>query len=602
VLESSLADVRTDLTEVSAAVPAWAAGVVWYQVFPERFDNGDRENDPAGPGVFTVEWNQAWQAVTPGELEHAWESAAGMGQWRPLVDARRPVVDQVLTFRRYGGDLQGVVRRLDFLRDLGVTGLYMTPVFASDSMHKYDARDYRHVDPAFGPLGAGSSGETSEPATWAWSAADRYLLDVLLPSAHAHGMRLMLDGVWNHTGTSFWAFRDVMARGDASEFASWFDVRFGDADPRSPTAGRPVVGWAGFGGRNTGLPRFARLPGGELPEPVVQHLFDVTSRWMDPNGDGDPSDGIDAWRLDVAPELPRGFLKRWREHVRRINREALIVGEIWFDAKDYFDGTAFDAQMNYPWAMAVTRWIGKNPERGDLAAELTEVYSHAWENELAQMNLLSSHDVERVSSMMQNSTRARGYDQGAAPSRRGAGRAAGGRGRQGQNAAMYDDSRPDAESYRRALLGVALQVTLPGSPMLYAGDEWGMFGADDPDDRMPLPWPDLGQRDEGAENADVAHRDATRAWLRLRADPELAEVLRRGDLKFLKTPSSDVVVFTRRVAGVTVLVAANAGASAALLGGEGAVVLGAGGVEMPAVSCRLWVGGAAGWGERTPGR
>ncbi|MDX9911389.1 MAG: alpha-amylase family glycosyl hydrolase [Phycisphaerales bacterium] len=577
--------------------PSWAEGMVWYQIFPERFRNADPANDPAQLGWFTKPWNEPWNDVTPAEMEHAWAAGMAAPYLRQGMSPRRSPLDQVVYLRRYGGDLQGIVEALDQLKDLGVTGVYTTPIFASESLHKYDTADFRHMDPTFGPVGRDGlardeservrftpQGETPDPATWTWSPADRYFLDVLLPEARKRGMRVMIDGVWNHTGTAYWAFRDVIQHGDASAYAHWFDFRFGPADPREPILGRPVRGWGGWGQRNGGLPEFARLPDHELPPDVEQHLMDVTTRWMDPNGDGDPSDGVDGWRLDVANELPRGFLDRWRTHVKRINPDALIVGEIWFDAKDYFDGTAFDAQMNYPWAFAVTRWLRGDEPRRSLAADLQRVYTHGREVELVQFNLMGSHDVERASSMMQNmgprdehgAIAPRGYDQ---------------QGSRRSN--WYNDGPPNDEAYARLILGVALQATLPGSPMIYAGDELGMYGADDPDNRKPLPWPDLGPRDDPREDARPGVRRAFAAWLRLRSDSgEVGDLLRRGGVEWTDAGRNDVVRFTRTLPSshFHLEVIANAGSSAY------STPLG----TVEPLSCRAWLHGSGRVLEITP--
>ena len=180
----------------------------------------------------------------------------------------------------------------------------------------------------------------------------------------------MLDGVWNHVGLDHWAFADVRKHGRNSKYVDWFVVEFDEIGD--------LEQWEAWDGTNGNLPIFREIQGDLAPGPKA-HIMAVTRRWMDPNGDGDPSDGIDGWRLDVANEMGRVFWKDWRELVKSINPDAFIVGEIWHDAREYFDGTAFDAQMNYPAAYAVADFLSIGHMQGDahsLSARLAEVYSH----------------------------------------------------------------------------------------------------------------------------------------------------------------------------------------------------------------------------------
>ena len=189
-------------------VPDWAKGIVWYQIFPERFWNGDPQNDPRledQRGAYPHDLTQPWQ-IHPWTSDwyelQPYEQANGKGFWHNVQR------------RRYGGDLQGILDRLDYLQSLGVGGLYLNPVFESPSAHKYDGATYHHVDPHFGPDPQGdrqlmaAEPPGPDPARWVWTAADRLLLQ-LIAEVHRRGMRIILDGVFNHMGLNSWAFRDV---------------------------------------------------------------------------------------------------------------------------------------------------------------------------------------------------------------------------------------------------------------------------------------------------------------------------------------------------------------------------------------------------------
>ncbi len=515
----------------AAEVPDWSKGLVWYQVFPERFRNANPGNDPFGWHATTVAWDQPIDAATIEEIELQWNRRAVS----PRFFSNDPdrwwgAAGQVIFEKRYGGDLQGVVEKLDELAALGVTGLYLCPVFEARSLHKYETSDHRHVDPTLGHPGVPGpedrSGEDPlDETTWGWEPADRYLIDVLLPEARRRGMRVILDGVWNHVGTDHFAFRDVLEKGQESVYADWFRVNF-DEEGR-------VMSYEAWDRPNGGLPEFRQTPEGDLAPGPKAHIAAVTRRWMDPDGDGDPSDGIDGWRLDVAPDIGRVFWNEWRGLVRSINPEALLVGEIWTDAELWFNGVAFDAQMNYPMAYPITDWLSLARDDTDaarFAARVHAALNHHPAHDLAQMTLIASHDTERGASLMQNDF-PRQFDNGATPWSQ-----------------AYDRGPAGEEAKRRLLAAFALLAVLPGSPMVYNGDEFAMAGADDPDNRRPIPWADLGG---GGEGLDLAFRDRLAAMLAWRAEPVVGAVLRSGAVQVAAGPGDQVVV-RRWLGGVMV--------------------------------------------------
>ncbi len=445
--------------------PDWAKTAVWYQIFPERFRNGDKSNDPRTTVPWTHEWFKPYRDPHRRPASRTNEGA----RWSYEEKGK---FHEFIYDRRYGGDIQGVQEKLPYLRELGVTAIYFNPIFQAQSLHKYDASDYRHIDDHFGVHNslAQVRGETADPHTWQWSESDKVFL-AFLKEAHRQGFKVIIDGVFNHVGRDFWAFRDVLKKGKKSPYAGWFDIV--SFEPFHYKA------WDRDDGS---LPRLKHDDALGLARPVRQHIFAVTRRWMDPDGDGDPSDGIDGWRLDVASDINEHFWKDWRKLVKEINPDAYIVAELWQESRAWLDGRTFDAVMNYPFARSAQRFFVNNkraikPARFD--AELREQL--AWytpQVNYVLQNLFDSHDTDRVASMFMNPDLE--YDQA---------------NRLQDNGPNYNTARPTSECYRRLLPMVTFQMTFPGAPMIYYGDEVGMYGADDPSDRKPMIWPDLPNDD-----------------------------------------------------------------------------------------------------------
>jgi len=533
-----------------ARVPEWAKGIVWYQVFPERFRNANTRNDPHRWDRTVLAWDHPFGEATYEEIEMHWNRRiAEPTRFRGDPDRWWGAAGQSVYERRFGGDLQGVVGQLDHIAALGATGLYLCPVFDAASLHKYEASDHRHIDPTLGhpgtPTPVDRSGEDPvDETTWGWEPADTYLVDVLLPQARARGLRVILDGVWNHVGREHFAFQDVLELGARSRYADWFKAEF-DADGN-------LLRYDAWDRTNGALPEFRQTSEGDLAPGPKAHVMAVTRRWMDPNGDGDPSDGIDGWRLDVAPEIGRAFWREWRAHVRSINPDALLVGEIWSDAERWFNGVAFDAQMNYPLTYAIADWLAIGRETTDAGAcveRIRAATNHAPEHEQAQMNLIASHDTERGVSLMMNGV-ARSFDQGAEPGRE-----------------AYDRAQPDADAKRRLLAAYALLVALPGSPMIYNGDELALPGGDDPDNRRPIHWAGVAPT---PDEPDTGFRDAFAKLLALRSDPTVGAVLRRGGVHLVAGSDGESIRVRRMLDGHTVeFVVLRDGAAPALVAGAG---------------------------------
>lgn len=466
-------------------VPAWAADAIWYQIFVERFRNGDPDNDPrvkdiqgSDPGVYPADWS-----VTP--WTHDW--------YRQEDWARKTGKDFYFTaqLRRYGGDLQGVLDKLDYLEQLGVTAIYFNPLNDAPSLHKYDARNYRHIDRNFGPDPDGDAAAIElevpdDPATWTWTSADRLFL-VLIDSLHARDMKLIMDYSWNHTGITFWAWKDVLMNQSASRYSDWYDVERFD-DPATTENEFAYEGWAGVSSlpnlRKVGVPEsyHGGPVEGDLNPGAKAHVLNVTRRWLDPDGDGDPSDGVDGFRLDVAEKIPLGFWRDYRRFVKGINPDAYLVGEIWWeqwpdrmmDPRPYL-GDVFDAVMNYRWYMPTRALMaGALPELdpSHYVAHLDSIERGVPQANLrVMMNVAATHDTPRLGTSLFNRGRYK-YEAG------------------GRNP-EYKIGRPDARTGDVLKMLLVQQYTYVGAPHIWNGDEVGMWGADDPDNRKPLVWSDL---------------------------------------------------------------------------------------------------------------
>ncbi|MGC8634193.1 MAG: glycoside hydrolase family 13 protein [Candidatus Limnocylindrales bacterium] len=457
--------------------PHWVQDAVFYQIFPDRFARSLR-------------------VVAPGPFE-PWDAPP-------------------TRFGFKGGNLPGITEHLGELRDLGVTALYLTPVFQSASNHRYQAYDYLAVDPLLG----------GTPA-----------LRELVDACHARGMRVVLDGVFNHAGRGFWAFHHVLEAGAASPYRDWFVF-----DQARLDAGRPVRAYpspeeqrALEGAESTGAYRLGSaslrmlgyqawwdqpaLPKWNTANPQArEYLLSVAEHWI--------RFGVDGWRLDVPEEIgDADFWRELRRRVRAINPEAYLVGEIWHEAPEWLTGDRFDALMNYPLLEAVLGFTaGARLDRAAIAgqAELARNvvpldaagFASRLERTLsayvpdvvaAQLNLLDSHDTPRFVTM------------------------AGG----------------DRAALRLAVL---LQMTLPGAPCIYYGDEVGLEGGADPDCRRAFP-------------ADPAAWDQSlRAFVRAAIALRHAHPALRGAGSFRRVAAQAMThVHVRAGAGEVVLVAVNAG-------------------------------------------
>ncbi len=524
---------------------SWARDAVFYQIFPERYRNGDPANDPVrgsieagAPESWEVSpWTGDWYARAP------WETEMGEG----FYDA--------VFHRRYGGDLQGVIDRLDYLAELGVTALYFNPIFYARSLHKYDASSFHHVDPYFGPDPEGDMASMEEedpldPDTWTWTSADSLFL-ALIRQAHERGMRIVIDGVFNHTGRDFFAFQDLREKGQDSPFAGWYKVLAWD-DPATPEDEFDHEGWWGY----KPLPVFAdNADETDLQEGVRDYVFAITKRWMSP--DGNATKGVDGWRLDVATEVPMPFWQDWNAYARTLNPDVYTVAENWHEAAEFITEGGFSATMNYHgFAFPVKGFLidhTLSPTGFDeMLRSRREAFSTVQRFQV--QNLVDSHDTDRLASMIVNAGLQEyifqdwfDYDRGERVSPRAN--------------PEYRLGRPGARERNIQRLVALFQMTYVGAPMIYYGTEAGMWGADDPDDRMPMVWPDLAYADQvrdplGRSRApDPVAFDSTvfafyRDVTRLRTSQE---VLRRGTFETALADDARSLYAFRRAYGEHIL-------------------------------------------------
>lgn len=468
--------------EIEVDVPEWAKRVVWYQIFPERFRNGDPNNDPT-----LDELRGAW----PHDTTSPWRIHPWTADWyalQPYEQQNGKDLWYNIQRRRYGGDLQGVLDKLDYLHDLGIGAIYLTPVFEAPSSHKYDGATYHHIDPNFGPDSARDRRLIAheiphDPTTWQWTAADRLMLR-LIAEVHSRGMKIIFDGVFNHMGINSWAFRDVVKNQQRSRYRDWFKI-LSWHDPANGTGFNYSGWWAVHE-----LPELNQDENGIVAGPR-DYIFAATRRWMDPNADGDPGDGIDGWRLDVAYCVHHNFWKAWRRWVRSINPHAYLSAEIVNDEnylRPYLSGDEFDAVMNYNFMFACAEFfIDRHQpiatsEFDRRLRNLREAF-HIDVAYVAQ-NLLDSHDSNRVASHIVNGNTfpCRNWREYHKRSKAGN--------------PQYDTRKPNAEEINTQKLMALLQMTYLGAPMIYYGDEAGMWGANDPCCRKPMVWDDLQYADE----------------------------------------------------------------------------------------------------------
>lgn len=480
--------------------PYWAKNAIWYQIFVERFYNGDNTNDPVATNINTVPMNQ----VAPAD----WKLSGWTSDWYQKEDWTKHLngrFNDLIQFRRYGGDIKGILLKLDYLSDLGVNALFLNPINDAPSMHKYDARNYHHVDIHFGPDPTGdlkiiASENPADPSTWKWTAADKLFLQ-LVQAAHKRGIKIILDYSWNHVGTTFWAWQDVLKNQAQSPYKNWFDILSFD-NPNTSENEFKYKGWLNIAhlpeikkANITGIRKGGLPYEGDINKEAKAHIFSVTKRWLSP--DGDTSKGIDGFRLDVADQIGLGFWRAYRNFVRGIQPNAYLVGEIWWEEwpdrlmnpAPFANGTVFDAVMFYQ-VYRPARSFFARVDAPITAEQFRDSLLFQWnrlrpQTNRAMMNVSSTHDAPRLLSCFYNPGK---YKYRAGP---------------GENP-DYRTGKPDAETYQRVRQYLVHLFTSIGAPQIWNGEEMGMWGGDDPDCRKPLWWKEFQFEPESRNNGPVA--------------------------------------------------------------------------------------------------
>ena len=552
-------------------VPNWSKEAIWYNIFPDRFYNGNHYNDPIfnefGPEAFKpnilheqnfveeYKWEKSNNVISHFDRNRWTSDFREQTIWEKLGERE---IDYSLKYARmYGGDLQGIKEKIPYMKELGINAVWLNPVFFSYQNHKYGANDFRHISPDFGTIktsgethgveinrnnkygnksyvdvlgnkattsselkllevnlkgenrGKNGYGETEDPATWVWTESDLIMVD-LIKEFHKNGIRVIFDGVFNHSSSEHWTFNMVLADGENSKYKDWYKFTdFGQHvqitdDMSDEQAFETLIAnrkrtiynaWGGF----DSLPEF-----NTFNQEYKEYIFNITRKWMyGPDGKESENwmedDGIDGWRLDVPNCLEnQNFWNEWREVVKDSKKDSYITAELWGNASgDINGGNKFDTVMNYEWLKTVIGFfINQSREGGvryklkaqDFFNELREKRTwYPYQALQASQNLNGSHDTDRLYSRIVNDVIGRNLEEGK------------------QLEKGYNGIRPDLASnnhpnttidWRNSpikpkdilkLISI-FQMTYIGAPMLFYGDEVGMWGATDPYCRKPMLW------------------------------------------------------------------------------------------------------------------
>lgn len=382
-------------------VPMWFKEGIVYQIFVDRFRNGNKD----------------------GKVDNPKKNSFIYGTWQDEPMYIRDVNGKVVRWDFYGGNLKGVIEKLEYLKNLGVNIIYLNPIFEASSNHKYDTADYKTIDPMFG---------------------DENIFKELCHKAERLGIKIILDGVFNHTGSDsiyFNKFGNYSSLGayqsKSSTYYKWYIF--------SEYPDKYECWW--------GIDNHPSID--EMNEDYINFMIkdedSVINKWM--------KLGASGWRLDVADELPDEFIKLLKSHIKEIKEDSILIGEVWEDAsnkisysrkRQYLFGEELDSVTNYPFRNLVISFINSQITAADFIRNIMSLYeNYPRESFYCNLNILGTHDTERI---------------------------------------LTSIGKDDRKNMYKLIMALSIQMTIPGVPLIYYGDEAGLTGGKDPLNRKPYPW------------------------------------------------------------------------------------------------------------------
>lgn len=436
--------------------PKWFKEGIVYQIFVDRFRNGNKN----------------------GVIDNPKKNSFIYGTWQDEPMYIKDASGRIMRWDFYGGNLKGVIEKLEYLKNLGIDIIYLNPVFEAASNHKYDAADYKSIDPMFG---------------------DENIFKELCYKAEQLGIKIVLDGVFSHTGVDSIYFNKLgnypsigAYQSKESIYYNWYKF--------SEYPNKYECWW--------GIDTQPNVD--EMNEDYINYIItgedSVIKKWM--------KLGASGWRLDVADELPDEFIKLLKTHTKSIKEDSVLIGEVWEDAsnkisysekRQYLFGEELDSVTNYPFKNSVISFVNSEITSTSFSRHIMSLYeNYPKENFYCNLNVLDTHDTERILTLI---------DKG------------------------------DAKTIDRLKLALAIQMTMPGVPLIYYGDEAGLTGGKDPLNRKPYPW--------GHENVTIYN--IYKAFIKLRKS---YEPFIKGDLRF-HSINEDILCYERNYNKEKVLIIVN---------------------------------------------
>ena len=475
--------ISVDISERAVfSTPEWSYDAIFYQIFPDRFAKGSSDNDPRLIELYQDVDSRHESYIPDWDQGIAASDDPVLGP-DGVVDGDNSIHPEAGYFAYYGGDLIGVEEKIPYLEELGINAIYFNPIFEASAYHRYNTAGFEYIDESLVYYGD-------------QEGSQEFFVD-LVEQLDSLGIKVILDGVFNHVGYEHWAFQDIVDHGEDSEYVDWFNIHDFPVIPlyeQSETVEPNYDAWWGYG----------HMPELNLNNPEVKdYIFEITEQWLDA--------GIDGWRLDVPMDVKGtnpDFWKEWREFVKDYDEDIYLTGEVWGNARDYLEGDEFDAVMNYRFRDAVHNFTGQ----GRITAEefhnqmMRLFFDYPEQAVYSLQNLLGSHDTQRYLTML------------------------------------------DGDKDRFALSKL-LQFTYPGAPMIYYGDEIAMEGAEDPDNRRTMIW-----KDRGYVSPDEEMREYVIKLIGMRNE---YEALRKGTIQLVDIDDPEIYGFLREYQDDMLLVIIN---------------------------------------------